>query len=300
MKKMSLILVMFLFTAGTGKVLAQNADREANLRSLAATEEAFARMALEKGINAAFVEYFADESIIFNPEPSNGKQFYLTGEKDPGILTWKPIFTDVSAAGDMGYNTGPYEYKTAADQPPVAFGYFVSMWRKQADGRWKVVLDLGTRNSQPTEVPPQSFARENISLKKTDAVSEQKKLAKIDEEFTRTLASNKPKNDISKYISDNVRMNRMRAFPSTSREELLTDLRAKQGKFSAKTAALFVAQSGDLGYSYGSYEVINSQNNASSPNEKGSFLRVWRREGGKWKIVLDELHAAPIQKQANQ
>ncbi len=294
-----LLIIVLLF--GATFVWAQAGDREANLRSLVAAEEEFARAALEQGINASFVKFFADDSILFNPFPVNGKQFYLTSEKDPGVLTWKPIYTDVSAAGDLGYNTGPSEYSEAPGKPPIGFGYFVSMWRKGADGQWKVVLELGTRNDKSTETPPLKFApKNNISTKKLNPERERNKLADIDAKFARILSAKKGGGDISKYISENLRMNRMRVFPSSSREELLADLRGKQGKFTSQTIALHIAQSGDLGYSYGTYEINNSRSDAQAENEKGSFLRIWRREDGKWKLVFDVQRPAPTKRKQTE
>ncbi|MDQ5857082.1 MAG: DUF4440 domain-containing protein, partial [Acidobacteriota bacterium] len=57
-----------------------------------------------------------------------------------------PNEVQVSASGDLGYSIGTYERmsKDPAGRPTSATGTYVSIWRKQADGRWRAVLDIGT------------------------------------------------------------------------------------------------------------------------------------------------------------
>jgi ketosteroid isomerase-like protein len=64
-------------------------------------------------------------------------------------LTWKPIGADVSSSGDLGYTYGTYEFrsKDASGKPSVSHGKYTSIWKRQKDGSWKVVLDMG--NASP-------------------------------------------------------------------------------------------------------------------------------------------------------
>ena len=47
-----------------------------------------------------------------------------------------------------------------------------------------------------------------------------------------------------------------------------------------------VSRSGDLGYAYGTYE-LKSKPSDEKPTEQGNYMRIWKREGGKWLVVLD-------------
>jgi ketosteroid isomerase-like protein len=50
----------------------------------------------------------------------------------------------------------------------------------------------------------------------------------------------------------------------------------------ASTGAVDAARSGDLGYSYGIYDV-----KGTTP-QHGAYVRVWQREAsGKWLVVAD-------------
>src|SRR5206468_7970386 len=119
------------------------------LSSLVEAERAFARASVARGTRAAFLENLADNSIIFHPHPVDGKKWWNAQPVRPGVLTWQPIFADVSRAGDLGYTTGPWEFRpNGPDDRPVAFGQYFTIWKKQRDGSWKAVLDRGVSSEK--------------------------------------------------------------------------------------------------------------------------------------------------------
>jgi uncharacterized protein (TIGR02246 family) len=60
-------------------------------------------------------------------------------------LTWEPVYARVAASGDLGYTLGNYvaEGTTPGGEPLRQEGNYVTLWRKQEDGTWKVALDIG-------------------------------------------------------------------------------------------------------------------------------------------------------------
>ena len=59
-------------------------------------------------------------------------------------LTWTPTLVEAAKSGDLGFSSGTYEFsfkdpsgKTIDDK-----GKYVTVWKKQADGSWKVVRDI--------------------------------------------------------------------------------------------------------------------------------------------------------------
>jgi ketosteroid isomerase-like protein len=66
-------------------------------------------------------------------------------------LTWTPVGADISASGDLGYTYGTYEFRSRDKdgKPVVDHGKYTSIWKKQKDGSWKVVLDMG--NGSPAQ-----------------------------------------------------------------------------------------------------------------------------------------------------
>jgi ketosteroid isomerase-like protein len=122
---------------------AEQVDLEKAVRSLVDAERAYAKMGFEKGFRAASLAVFADDAVIFSPGPVNGKKYWQTETEEP-FLIWRPIFASVARSGDLGYTTGPWESKKSRDaEKPEAFGHFVTIWRKDLEGLWKVVVDVG-------------------------------------------------------------------------------------------------------------------------------------------------------------
>ncbi len=70
----------------------------------------------------------------------------MAGLDDPDFsLSWEPRRADIAASGELGWTTGDYVSRgVGADgQSRQTRGRYVTIWRMQADGSWKVVMDLG-------------------------------------------------------------------------------------------------------------------------------------------------------------
>src|SRR5947199_1746096 len=161
--------ILFFSLALASFAFVQKGDvRQANRLAIVEAERAFARAAATKGTRDAFLEFLADDGLIFQPGPVNGKQFWQARAPRKGLLSWEPVFADVSLAGDLGYTTGPYEFRpNGADDKPIAFGQYFTIWKKQTDGSWKVALDRGTSNSQPSgPIAPLQFPKDVKSVTK--------------------------------------------------------------------------------------------------------------------------------------
>src|SRR4051794_38996075 len=82
-------------------------DRQAALDSLVAAEKAFARTAAEKGTRDAFLAFLADDGLMFQPDPVNGKESWRARPAPPGFLSWYPVHSEGSLAGGPGFHTRP-------------------------------------------------------------------------------------------------------------------------------------------------------------------------------------------------
>jgi Ketosteroid isomerase homolog len=131
-------------------------DPETGKQALIATDEAFSRMAQERGLAEAFAAFAAPDATMMpvNQNPVKGldavrKQF--AGTPAGTTLEWKPFQADVARSGDLGYTLGAYELKTRGpDGAPVTrYGKYCSVWKKQPDGSWKWVVDIGNSSPEP-------------------------------------------------------------------------------------------------------------------------------------------------------
>ena len=93
----------------------------------------------------AFVQYIDSNGVLLRPGhyPIVGKEAleYLKQAVDSSFtLTWEPQEAIVAESGELGYTYGLYNF---TDKDTSFQGTYVSIWRKQADGNWKYVLDSG-------------------------------------------------------------------------------------------------------------------------------------------------------------
>ena len=60
------------------------------------------------------------------------------------VISWQPSDIRVARAGDLGYSTGAYQmtFKDPAGKTIADHGKYATIWEKQRDGSWKVVLDV--------------------------------------------------------------------------------------------------------------------------------------------------------------
>jgi len=60
-------------------------------------------------------------------------------------LSWDPLRAEVSGDGTLGYTIGEYRSESVGPdgESVIGRGLYVSVWRRQGDGSWRVVMDLG-------------------------------------------------------------------------------------------------------------------------------------------------------------
>jgi ketosteroid isomerase-like protein len=110
----------------------------------------FAKAAAERGADG-FLSFFADDGTILskNGPPITGKDglaaAFRQSWSQPGYsLQWTPLKAVMARSGEFGYTYGTYERKHMVDGKPVTeTGKYTTVWRRQRDGKWKVILDMG-------------------------------------------------------------------------------------------------------------------------------------------------------------
>lgn len=74
----------------------------------------------------------------------------------PGLSgTWQPTKVEASRSGDLAYSTGTYElsFNDPSGKPVTERGKYLEIWRKRADGRWRMVAE-----SFNSDLPPPGAA----------------------------------------------------------------------------------------------------------------------------------------------
>ena len=126
-------------------------------KELITTDTEFSDISLKSGSLEAFYNFISDEGIFISGErsPPAGKEMLRElmdkrkneqGSNRPQ-LSWKPLFAYVSSAGDLGYTMGRYRsipFKSN-DKKALKTGYYLTIWKRQPDGTWRFVFDMGNQ-----------------------------------------------------------------------------------------------------------------------------------------------------------
>lgn len=140
-------LILAIFSACSQTHKPEQPDLLGEKMALLQTDRAFSALCLEKGIKAAYLEYIDSNGVLLRPDrlPIVGANAidFIIAQNDTGYqLNWRPESAFISAAADMGYIYGVYALHPSV-QDTVIYGTYVSIWKKQANGKWKFVLDSG-------------------------------------------------------------------------------------------------------------------------------------------------------------
>jgi ketosteroid isomerase-like protein len=282
--KIKLVLMILVFSV--------TAQAQSALQDMVKTEQAFSKMAEEQNTRDAFLEFIADDGLLFRPGAVNGKKWMQehpapASDKNP-LLAWQPAFAGMSVSGDMGFTTGPWEFKAdRSDEKPSGYGHFVTVWKKQADGTWKFVVDLGI--SHPMPGGPQTLWQPDDTNKKTKfkAVDHAIALEALLER-DRNYASAQLKQDLATvyraYAARDVRLYRLNNLPYIGIQAATEALATAKDPITWRPIGGDVSIAGDLGYTHGTYEVTDDTKQVI---QKGSYVRIWKKRNGMWRIVMD-------------
>ena len=102
--------------------------------------------------HAAFGTFVADEALFFGAGVLRGKTAIVEGwrpffDGPDAPFSWEPETVEVLESGTLALSSGPVRNPAGEH-----VGTFNSIWRREADGRWRVIFDKGC--------PPCDCARE--------------------------------------------------------------------------------------------------------------------------------------------
>jgi ketosteroid isomerase-like protein len=129
--------------------------KPATTDTLLQLEADFMKAALERGAEG-YMSYYADDAVevpngadSIHGKANIAKTMSFLNDKN-NQLTWTPVDAGISISGDLGWTSGTYEFRTKGKdgKPKVDHGKYTTIWKKQPDGNWKVVLDMGNASAE--------------------------------------------------------------------------------------------------------------------------------------------------------
>ena len=274
------IVAVSVFTAS-----AQNDALDEMVR----TEQRFAARALVVNWKQAFLEYFADSASGFDEDQVVPAKELFRKLPDPPKdvqLIWEPRYGDIASSGDLGYLTGPVRrinprVNGGRPQPSI----YASVWKRQADGSFRVVMDMGVPTPAPVAFPP-GFTRAPQTqrfTRTTTVPSAVKSLRDTDAALTNALR--RGQSDAYRgHLAEGARLHRPDVMPIVGEPAIVAWLAGQPRYAAGESKFADTSMAGDLGYTYGTYTLEGSQ----APH--GFYVRVWSRGGdGVWRVALDVL-----------
>jgi len=115
----------------------------------------FAYETAERGADG-WAAYFLPDGVMYTSNDRIDGQQAIRELMAPVLapdgpsLEWTPTDAAVGASGDLGYTMGRWmsRVKTAeGGDSIVGSGHYVTIWRRDSTGVWRVAVDIGNRDS---------------------------------------------------------------------------------------------------------------------------------------------------------
>jgi ketosteroid isomerase-like protein len=284
------LVVLACSCAGPGATV--KGEPPPGAKTLVQAERAFAAAASTEGTRDAFLEYVAADAVIFRPGPVNAKEWYTEHTEVSGFLSWEPAYAEIAFSGDLGYTTGPWRYRDSTEEERVeSFGQYVSVWRREGEGPWRVVADIGNVYDRPVK----KIARVEYKISSSGPddmappvnVEEEKAvLMETDRAFSDDVVHSGLVAGYMSFSTDDMRYIRMGSPAVRGKTKVRKALAGADTTVTWEPVAAEVSASGDLGYTYGT-----AKSGLEGPDgsvETSSYLRVWRLgPGRRWSVCLD-------------
>lgn len=284
MKTAARIAMLASFALVIGRVAAQ--DDDAPL----ATDAAFAAMSVERGSQRAFEEYLAADAVVFRPGPVAAREWFAAHEQGSGRLEWTPVAAAQDCSGQWALTTGPWKY-TAPEGGGGSEGHYLSLWRREPDGGWRVVLDNGVDHGPAADSAPSLESAvaalwPALRAKTCRAGSGAARLHDVEAALNQAVQSDGLSLALAHVAARGALAYRDDAAPETFEVAAMTDAVYARGT-QAESHFVGADPDSDFGYSYG---VISASGaSGASPTARSAYVRVWRWDGRHWSLVIDML-----------
>ena len=258
---------------------------EIALGSLVDAELAFARMASQQGVRAAFLANFAPDGIALEPEPVRVQQAWRSrpAPADPLAvhLDWKPAQAGVARSHDFGYTTGPFTLRTKAQPQTARHGTFFSVWQRDRNGRWQVILDAGTSSPEAVDFVALGASPRPAFGGHASPAAARRELLALE---TRSGASSLVPNDYAKLLADDARLHVNGEPPLVSRAAIARAIALRARRIAWMPIGARVARSSDMAVTWGAYEATGRD----AQVRHGHYAHLWLRDRvGEWRLAYD-------------
>jgi uncharacterized protein (TIGR02246 family) len=137
--------------------------REAEAKTLRELDAQWSKAAGAKDLDATMA-FYADDAVVMPGDAPivNTKQairdMWTPMMAQDISVSWQLNQAEVAQSGDLGYARGVYQLvtKDATGKTTTERGKLLEVWKKQADGKWKCVIDNFSADTPPAPSAPEN------------------------------------------------------------------------------------------------------------------------------------------------
>jgi hypothetical protein len=281
MKKL-LILILLVNTTTLHAQVAKN-----DVQSLLAAENYFSSLSIEKGIRKAFLSVSDDETIVFRPSPVSAKKFYKKSKNDSTYLSWSPSYARISKSGDWGFTSGPFIARPSKESLSATHGQYLSVWKKNKKGVWKLALDAGVSHPAPKGEPKLDFLTDTGEFFRQHSTIRQQQREDIvvstDKLFSLSLKV-LGIDAYNEFAHNDIHILFPGVPPVIGKKNAIAFFNSRKISMTSENMATDRAFGGEYAYTYGKASVTKS----GKPQEF-NYVRIWKRSDDHMWNVLFEL-----------
>ena len=267
-----LLSLIALFFASAINVYAQK-----GIDGLIIAEKSFAAQAVQSNTRNAFLHYMdSADAVVFNGgRILNAYTTWHNALPNANKLIWQPVFAGIAQSGELGFTTGPWQFKKATAQTVLATGSYTTVWHLDSKGAWKFLVDIGTDDG----VQPPATDSVKKWVGKTIDDMETRDALTIDRIFIQQYAT--LKNDaFTAVVTADTWLNQPNQAAVTGLQNVTAAIQQIPAGLSFEPVGGAVSASGDMVYVYGTVR---------HEAKIGNYLRIWQKTNGKFNILLQTL-----------
>lgn len=278
-----LVVASVAFGAGAPSMASPVSEKAA--AAVIDAERAFAARHKMVPVKEAFLEYSAGDGVALTPGGvKNVKEFLGASPSRPnaGFIEWGPTFAGMAQSGDLGFTTGPASYGGGK-----AYSNYFTVWKKQADGSWRWMIDLGTPPSPQKPVAWIDSPVEVVPVSKVKPMAADKAwtdLLRVDTELGQAMA--KDVTALTARLAPEARLIGFEPGTANGTQAARASLAKRPAAFAMKPEGGGVSKAGDFGWTYGYANWMQD-----GQEKKGPYLRVWQRRTAGWVVLVENVHA---------
>lgn len=253
---------------------ADTSDDPVSAGPVIAAERAFAARHQSVSVKQAFAEFAAPDGIALTPEGTTNVQAFIATWPDrdnKGFIKWWPDLAGIARSGDLGFTTGPASFGGGQ-----RYTNYFTIWKKQADGSWRWLIDLGTnRGAKPDSAPEGPVT--TVEAEAPNGLDPRR-------EKVRLLALDAREGGVG--LGDFAPAARLLGWndrPANGRAAIAAARTGRTG-FHTEQDGGGISAAGDLGWTYGYAGWTEG-----GQEKRGPYLRVWQRRSDGWKILVENI-----------